>query len=156
MSEEWALTSYCGLYCRDCIPSKKDLYATVVKLAEMLPDVQFEKYAEMKANQTNWSKTNEAFKYYPRFMDVLQAIRGLECPATCREGGGYKQGDCAVRKCAVDKKIAGCWECPEHTNCKLLEPLFKIHPNLPYHLDLIKLEGVENWAKHRRGHYYWQ
>jgi hypothetical protein len=156
MSEEWALTCYCGLYCLDCIPSKKDLYETAAKLKEMLEQLNFDKYAELKANQTYWSKANEAFKHYPQFIEVLQAIRGLECAVYCREGGGYKEGRCEVRNCAVNKQIAGCWECADYRSCKLLEPLLKFHPNLLHHLELIKTEGVENWAGKRKGHYYWQ
>lgn len=155
MSDEWALTCYCGLYCQDCIPSRTEFYTTAAKLEEDLDRLNFHKYAELKANQPYWSKDSEAFKHYSRFIEVLQAIRRLQCPAICREGGGYKEGNCVVRKCAVNRKLAGCWECPEYETCKLLEPLLKIHPNLLFHLDLIKTEGVENWARHRKGHYYW-
>jgi hypothetical protein len=156
MADEWALTCYCGLYCLDCIPSKKDLYETAAKLDSLLSSLQFEKYAALKAGQTYWSPANGAFKHYPQFIEVLKAIQGLECPVNCREGGGYKEGRCEVRNCAVEKKLAGCWECPDFRSCKLLEPLFKFHPNLLYHIELIKTEGVENWAKKRKGHYYWQ
>lgn len=156
MSDEWALTCYCGLYCRDCIPSKKDLYETAAKLEEQLDQLNFDKYAELKAGQTYWSQANEAFKHYPRFIEVLKAIRGLECPSPCRKSGGYKEGRCDVRNCCVDKKLNGCWECSGYKTCKLLGPLLKFHPNLLYHLELIKTEGVENWAGKRKGHYYWQ
>lgn len=156
MADESTLTCYCGLYCLDCIPSQKELYATAAKLEHMLADLQFEKYAEFKANQAHWSKTNEAFKFYPRFIEVLNAIRDLECPATCREGGGYKGGACQVRKCAISKNLTGCWECDDYRACELLQQLTQFHPNLLHHLDLIKTKGVENWARHRMSHYYWQ
>ena len=155
MPDEWALTCYCGLYCLDCIPSKKDLYATTAKLEGILRDLHFEKYAELKASQTYWSKANEAFKHYPEFIKVLQAIGSLQCPSPCREGGGYKEGRCEVRNCAMARKLPGCWECTEYKTCKLLEPLLKFHPNLLYNLELIKPEGVDNWAKKRKGHYSW-
>ena len=121
MADEWALTCYCGLYCLDCIPSQTELYTTAARLEELLTGLQFDKYAELKANQTYWSKANESFKHYPRFIEVLGAIRGLQCHSTCREGGGYKGGTCQVRKCAQNKDLKGCWECPEYKSCRLLE-----------------------------------
>jgi len=156
MDDEWALTCYCGLYCRDCIPSKKDLYEAAARFEEELDLLNFDKYAELKATQTYWSSANRLFKDYPTFIEVLHAIRGLECKVYCREGGGWKEGHCGVRNCCVEKKLDGCWDCAEYKTCKLLEALVKFHPNLLHHLELIKTEGVENWASKRKGHYYWQ
>ncbi len=156
MDDERLLTTYCGLYCRDCIPSRKDLYLTVTKLAELLEELGFDKYAVLKSDQTYWSSANAAFTKYPEFIEVLQAIRGLECKSLCRQGGGWKEGRCEVRNCAVGKELAGCWECPDYRSCELLEPMLKFHPKLLYHLELIKSEGIDNWARKRKGHYYWQ
>lgn len=155
MLNDKALTAYCGLYCRDCIPSHKELFTTTAHLEDILNSLNFDKYATLKAGQTYWAKVNKAFKSYPAFIQVLQAIRGLECKTTCREGGGWKEGRCEVRNCAIEKKLAGCWECTDYKTCKLLEPLLKFHPNLLYHLELIKTEGVENWSRKRKGHYPW-
>jgi hypothetical protein len=155
MPDDSLLTTYCGLYCGDCIPSKKELFAAAAHLQKLLAALQFEKYAELKAGQTYWSQSNSAFRQYPQFLEVLQAIRELECTSTCREGGGWKGGRCAVRNCAMEKGLAGCWECAEYKSCPNLEPLLRFHPNLAYHLELIRSEGVENWASGRKGHYPW-
>jgi hypothetical protein len=155
MTDDNRLTSYCGLYCKDCIPSRSDLYNLAARLQAVLSELKFDRYAELKAGQTYWSESNAIFKDYPRFIEVLQAIRGLECRSTCREGGGWKGEHCPVRNCAIDKGMTGCWECNEYITCGRLEPLLKFHPNLAYHLELIKTEGVDRWADKRRGHYPW-
>ena len=155
MSEEERLTAYCGLYCGDCIPSQRELFATAARLQDLLGALQFEKYAELKAGQTYWSEANSAFKHYPEFLAVLQAIRGLECTATCREGGGWKGGRCKARNCAVENGLAGCWECAGYQGCEHLQPLLNFHPNLAQHLELIKSKGIGEWAAGRRAHYPW-
>jgi hypothetical protein len=155
MDDDSRLTSYCGLYCRDCIPSHKELFSTAARLQELLDQLQFDKYAQLKAGQTYWAASNEVFKHYPEFAEVLQAIRGLECKSLCRDGGGWKGERCQVRNCAIGKKLNGCWECPDYKSCKLIEPLLKFHPNLEHHLELIKSEGVNNWSSKRKGHYPW-
>ena len=155
MHDDRLLTTYCGLYCKDCIPSKKELFWLAARLQGLLQELHFEKYAELKAGQTYWSEANKAFKHYPEFMSVLEAIRNLECKTLCREGGGWKGAQCQVRNCAIEKGLTGCWDCAEYGTCKLLEPLLKFHPNLRYHLELIKKDGIDNWRSKRRAHYPW-
>lgn len=155
MDDDSRLTTYCGLYCKDCIPSHKELYTTAARLHTLLDQLQFEKYAQLKARQTYWSAANHAFQHYPEFIEVLQAIGSLECTSLCRDGGGWKGDRCQVRNCAMEKKLAGCWECPGYKTCEKLSPLLKFHPNLGYHLELIKAEGINNWSSKRKGHYPW-
>jgi len=52
-------TAYCGLYCLDCIPSNEKLFKLIYELENLLEDVNFGKYAELK------SKSNEIFNSYP-------------------------------------------------------------------------------------------
>ncbi len=155
MTDDSRLTSYCGLYCKDCIPSRTDLFDLAARLEDALSELKFDRYAELKAGQTYWSESNAVFNDYRIFVKVLQAIRGLECPSICREGGGWKGEHCPVRNCAVEKGLNGCWDCAEYRTCKHLEPLLKFHPNLAHHLELIKNEGMDKWASKRRGHYPW-
>ena len=155
MPDNSQLTSYCGLYCQDCIPSKTELYAVAARLQGLLEELQLSKYAELKAGQTYWAEANLAFTHYPEFMAVLNAIRGLECTSPCREGGGYKGDRCEIKKCAIAKGFEGCWECGDYQSCKLLVPMKSFHPHLEEHLILIKTEGIKNWSKKRKGHYSW-
>ena len=45
------LTSYCGLCCADCMPSCEELFAPVDRLDQMLEQLQFDLYAELKSAQ---------------------------------------------------------------------------------------------------------
>ncbi len=87
MDEDRLLTTYCGLYCKDCIPSRKDLFTLAARLEEMLQELGFDKYAALKAEQTYWCQANAVFNKYPEFIEVLKAISGLECNSLCTTGG---------------------------------------------------------------------
>ncbi len=148
METEQTYTSYCGLYCRDCIPSNKRLFTLAGELEGRLRELHFEEYATLK------SRGDAAFGDYRTFLKVLQAIRGLECQGPCRAGGG--KTSCAVRDCVLVHQLLGCWECQQYGTCELLDPLKRFHPNLEYHLDLIRREGIYAWSARRKGHYSWQ
>jgi hypothetical protein len=45
------LTAYCGLCCADCMPSCEELFALVERLDQMLEQLQFDLYAELKSAQ---------------------------------------------------------------------------------------------------------
>jgi hypothetical protein len=135
------LTAYCGLCCADCIPSRVEFFALVDRLDQMLEQLQFDKYAELKSAQ------HKEFEDYPIFLSVLRQIEELRCPAPCRQGGGKSY--CEVRECVQGKKLKGCWECKDRPECKLLDRLRRIHPNLDYHLDLIADMGPPKWLEKR-------
>jgi hypothetical protein len=147
MEAERTYTSYCGLYCRDCIPSNRELFATAAELERKLADLHFEEYAAHKA------KGDAVFGGYQGFLKVLQGILGLECKAPCRAGGG--KSACAVRDCVLERQLPGCWDCAGYRSCELLGPLRRFHPNLEHHLDLIRREGIDAWSAKRKGHYSW-
>ena len=142
------LTSYCGLCCADCIPSREEFFTLVSRLEEMLGELKFEYYAELK------SGSNEEFKEYPKFLSILRHIKGLRCARPCRLGGGYPR--CEIRQCAQSKSLKGCWQCEFRKSCALLDRLRGIHPNLDYHLDFIGEVGPANWFEKRKEHYRWQ
>lgn len=139
-------TAYCGLYCLDCIPRNKSLFQQLEELEELLEELKFDKYAELK------SKDTEVLKEYPTFLKVLGEIKTLECLALCTEGGCKE--DCKIRACVKDKRYDGCWECPDFRDCELLLGLKKIHP-LEHNLELIRKHGVNGWSYKRGKHYVW-
>jgi hypothetical protein len=141
-------TALCGLYCLDCIPSHPRLFAMVKELTDLLDELRFEHYAELK------SHTSPVFGGYAQFREVLRSIGDLQCVAPCTKGGG--KPNCEVRACVTSHALAGCWECAEHSVCELLEPLKAVHPNLEHHLALIREHGPDGWADKRRAHYRWQ
>ncbi len=140
-------TARCGLYCRDCIPANKALFATVDRLEGLLTELDFAKYAAYKATG------NAAFAGYPTFAAVLTAIKGLECRKQCGDGGG--NAGCAVKKCAAGKNYAGCWECAAVRECGLLAPLKANHEDLEHNLTMIREHGLDEWAPKRGRHYRW-
>ena len=142
------LTSYCGLCCVDCIPSHERFFALVNRLDEMLEELQFEQYAELK------SEVIKEFKEYPKFLSILHHIKELRCSSPCRLGGGYPQ--CKIRHCAQSKNLKGCWQCEVRCECAFLDRLRSVHPNLDYHLDLIDEIGHSKWFEKRKEHYRWQ
>ena len=141
-------TALCGLYCRDCIPSQGRLFELVNNLKEALNKLQFENYAELKSN------TNPIFKEYRRFLEMLDAIAQLKCKAPCTDGGC--KIDCRIRPCVHEHNLSGCWECANYRTCPFLEDLKKVHPNLEFHLGLIRDLGEEEWVSKRKKHYRWQ
>jgi hypothetical protein len=147
MTGDKKFTSYCGLYCLDCIPSNKELFSTVRELENQLSNLRFARYAELK------SKGNDAWEDYPKLIEILKEIGKLESSAPCREGC---QANCRIRECVLNKNYNGCWECDNYRNCELLQPLKEIHTNLEYHLELIQKEGLENWSVKRKSHYSWE
>ena len=147
MTRDKRYTSYCGLYCLDCIPSNKKLFLTIKELEKQLEDLEMTKYAEIR------SETNEAFGSYPRFLEVLREIGRLESSAPCREGC---RPNCRIIVCALSRNYEGCWECQDYRSCELLARLKQIHPCLEYHLELIDKDGPDNWSAKRGKHYFWQ
>ncbi len=142
------LTSYCGLCCSDCIPSRASFFALADGLERELVALRFDEYAALKG------EGDETFRDYPTFLSVLEAIRELRCPGPCREGGG-KPG-CAIRDCARERGHEGCWECETRPLCERLARLRAAHPHLDPHLDLIHELGPAGWFEQRQAHYRWQ
>jgi hypothetical protein len=140
-------TAPCGLCCLDCIPSRHGFFQAVRALEDQLGKLRFHYYAELKARQI------PALADYARFLEVLNAIESLECPAPCMDGGGSP--DCRVKACVAERGLRGCWQCDERRGCDRLAPLLRVHPNLLRHLDLIAEHGPVGWLEHRGPHYRW-
>lgn len=141
-------TSYCGLYCLDCIPSNTKFFSLIQELDNGLKRLQFDEYAKLK------SHAHPKLSDYQTFLNVLGEIKSLRCALPCRLGGGNPE--CNIRRCCQGKKVHGCWECDERIACKLLDRLKEVHPNLLYHRDLIREYGPDNWHQKRKVHYKWQ
>lgn len=140
-------TACCGLYCKDCIPSNEPLFATAAALEKMLSDLQFERYAALKARQ------HPAFEHYPAFARVLAELKELRCSSLCTEGGCTV--DCRIRACVQEKGFRGCWECAGFEGCGLLEPMVAHHPDLRHNLQMIGQYGPDDWSERRGRHYRW-
>ena len=148
MNDNERNTAYCGLFCTDCIPSDRRLFEVADELSDLLRQVGFEHYAALKAKRIS------ALEGYPTFAQVLREICSLRCAASCRDGGGNPE--CRVRKCALDRSYAGCWECDAFAACELLQPLRDFHgDNINHNLEMIRRHGLAKWTPYRRKHYPW-
>jgi hypothetical protein len=149
MKNDREQTACCGLYCGDCIPANQSLFDTAAKLRQQLEDCQFGEYAAYK------SAGNKTFGAYQTFREVLDAILTLQCPKTCFLGGG--KPDCAIRICARDRQLEGCWQCAGFETCERLAPMPVCHGDTVKHnLRMIRRHGVEHWSHARGKHYVWQ
>ncbi|HEY3273707.1 MAG TPA: DUF3795 domain-containing protein [Methanocella sp.] len=147
MSGDDRYTAYCGLYCKDCIPSNERLFATVDSLDALLEEVRFENYAALKA------KGLPVFADYVTFKSVLRELKTLRCKALCTEGGCKE--NCRIRGCVMEKGIRGCWLCEKFEACELHESLKSYHPALVHNLLMIKSYGPDDWSDKRGKHYRW-
>lgn len=145
-------TSYCGLYCEDCIPGDARLYAAIESLLRLFDEVGMNKYAAFSASKS------AVFEKYPEAVTVLRELLKLRCSGSCRRGPVSElgcAGDCAIRTCAMEKGYEGCWDCDEHRDCLRLERLTGFHPSVARTLDTISSEGINAWAQKRGPHYPW-
>ncbi|MBN2853332.1 MAG: DUF3795 domain-containing protein [Clostridia bacterium] len=145
-------TAYCGLYCKDCIPSNEKLFTLVNELDQLLEELNFEKYAAVK------SKRSSIFDKYDDFKSVLMEIKKIECKKGCFRGPESLLGcskNCQIRECVIEKHLNGCWECEEYGKCSKLEKHKTFHPGLENNLDMIKEFGIDNWIDKRGIHYHW-
>jgi hypothetical protein len=152
MNDNIKYTSFCGLYCKDCIPSNNELFATIDKLKDLLDELGFAHYAKFKSTRI------KAFESYGAFREMLTEIKKLKCETNCFEGPVSEYGcneNCDMRRCVIAKKIAGCWECDEYKVCRKLEPHKKFHPGMEHNLNMIKEFDIENWLDKKGKHYIW-
>lgn len=145
-------TSYCGHYCKDCIPGNLYLYDTVRTLIKELDDKKLELYCNFK------TKRYPEFEDYDKFRAYLDSILKMECTNGCREDRMLGYGcphDCSVEKCVKDKGLLGCWECDVFEECEKILHRLNLHPNMLENLRAIKKHGIDNWLEHRGRHYFW-
>ena len=146
------LTSYCGLWCNDCIPANERLYALTSELSHILIDIGFKNYADFK------SKRVPEFKDYDTFIRVLNAFEKLHCYNYCRKGPCSEAGcaqSCIIRICAIEKGYEGCWDCDLYSTCEHIEKMERFHPDIKQNLYMIKEHGTKDWKEYRGKHYKW-
>ena len=117
------LAGYCGLYCGACAIKNGQIRDMAKALQGMLKAYGYADWAPMVAEFV------PATRHYPEFEGVLEWLTAQDCEG-CLTGGGNPQ--CAIRICAREKGLAGCWECTEVT-CE-------------------KLQGIDQGASENRQH----
>lgn len=133
-------TTYCGLYCDDGSFGQ----GTIPDLArDLRKELRKARFAEI-ANTIPFPE----FKKYDDCYEVLGAMVKLRCNG-CR--GGSRSKFCNIAKCAINKEVAGCWECAGFESCKKLDFLVAVHGDAHIkNLRSIKKSGVDGFVEGKR------
>ncbi len=96
------LVAYCSLYCPKCYKM------TISEAAEALKNELENPHFRGKEQFLSES-----------FLENLNDLIKIRCTKICKEGGG--NSECQIRKCCVQKRIDGCWECTDFEICGKLK-----------------------------------
>lgn len=163
----------CGLTCCDCMFYKTEIFDSARKLSQLIDESQINIFLSlMSKNEVNSAvayhlnedkdKFNRNFKPFENmdiFLEVLNGLANIQCKTTCRESGGCSMcgttKECSAIKCLKDKKLNGCWECPDNTNCSNLIFLRKSYgETIDDNYKIINEKGIQ--ALHSRGNNYYE
>ena len=100
-TQDGILTTYCGLYCGDCIRHQSKASDLAHKLSLELKSIEFDKYAQVKSSQM------EEFERYQEFISLLDEIVKLKYDTPCRSGGDGSLKKCEIKKCVLSKGFSG-------------------------------------------------
>jgi len=129
------LAAYCGLYCGACAIKNGQIRNTAGALQGMLAAYGYANWAPLLAEFV------PATKHFPEFEGVLGWLTAQDCEG-CPAGGGNPQ--CAIRLCAREKGLAGCWECTE-VACEKLQGIDQGYPGAAESRQRIRQVGLEAW-----------
>jgi hypothetical protein len=165
----------CGLVCCDCLFYKPELYATAGQLRDLIQSSQLDTLLRLVVAHQGWNgiarhlgqdsslvqKQFEPFAKLPDFMQVLEGIINLQCPATCREAGGCSIGGtthaCDALKCIQANGFDGCWQCQDYETCDKLSFLRRNYgETINGNLSIIKNEGIQAVKSRGDRYYAWQ
>ncbi len=114
--------SYCALYCGNCFIRMEVISDLARRVLDEFETVKFSRWAGELSHLVPEMK---AFEKYRDCIDVLECWdTGMRCNKSCREGGG--SAGCDIRRCCIENRFNGCWQCDAFETCdKLgrLEPL---------------------------------
>jgi hypothetical protein len=135
--EKLDLTGFCGLYCEDCGFKKGrvndlaqemlDEFAAIRmdRIAEVIPFLDNEKYIQVK--------------------EFLATIASMKCTG-CRDS--VRSQFCDAARCAREKGLSGCWQCPGFSACSSLDLLAHVHGDAHIrNMQRINEIGLDAWVK---------
>lgn len=122
--------AYCGLFCGLCA-MKSRIPRTASALRDIMSREGWEFYGEFVLDGFGpfWKALNTVAGY------------GETCPG-CR--GGCGNPECGIRKCATERGMALCSECPDHP-CVHVQALAQRYPNLLGDARRQREVGVRQW-----------
>jgi hypothetical protein len=140
MGEAPDLLAYCGLYCGDCAGHSGDISEAARSLLDVLERYRFERTAA--------SLFKNEIPDYAGFREALEFVSGLTCPARCRQ---REDPACCIAKCAIGKRLAGCYECDDFRRCEKLAGLEELHgDSCVRNIESIRKMGPEVWVAEGR------
>jgi hypothetical protein len=165
----------CGLTCCDCLFYKPEIYETAKQLRDLIQSSQLDTFLKLIVRYQGWNgiakhlgqestvleKHFEPFAKLPDFMEVLEGIINLQCPATCREAGGCSIGGithtCDALRCIQANGFEGCWQCQDFEACDKLSLLRRNYgETIVGNLRTIRDEGIEAVTSRGNRYYAWQ
>lgn len=95
---------FCGIWCGSCAVGNGALKELTKKYEEIIKVYGLEELAPKDFD-------------FKEFMKGLTLIQTISLCQGCLKGGGNL--DCEIRKCALNRKIAECYECISQRNVKI-------------------------------------
>ena len=129
--------SYCGLWCGSCAVGN----GTLVEMSKRYEEI-IRKYGVDQWGPRDFDVAE--------FMKGLKSIQNMHVCQGCLKGDG--KSDCAIRDCALSKKLAECSGCSEYLTCKNTEALKKVREGALDVYMLVKTEKanrkelIEKWT----------
>lgn len=139
--------SYCSLYCGTCFLLHDQVPDQAMALLNKFKEIEFDKWGKGLAAMSTEMK---AFEHVDECYGVLAAWDHMRCSKPCRERGGSSA--CKVRACCLEKRLAGCWECPDCLQCAWLEEMKQVNGEMNMNnIREIRSQGVEAFVQARLG-----
>ncbi len=112
-------------------------------------------------NTEKFADNFKMFSKLPDFLEVLDGLINIQCKTTCQESGGCSMcgstKECATIKCIKEKKLNGCWECPENKKCpELAFQRASYGKTIDENFNIINEHGIEAVPSRDGDYYEWQ
>ncbi|MCL1810717.1 MAG: DUF3795 domain-containing protein [Methanomassiliicoccaceae archaeon] len=121
---------YCGLYCENCA-----VKARVEPAARVL-------YKEMR--DAGFEEVIDAIPGGGGFWPFLKGMAEDGACTSCKDRGGHP--GCAIRICAMEKKVEMCALCGSYP-CEKIAGFLERLPFVKIDNDLLRTEGIDAWSK---------
>jgi hypothetical protein len=140
--------AYCGLFCGDCVIRTGKIGSLAGDLLKIIKTGDFQKLCAglpvvLPVPFKTLEKSDDC-------TEVLEAMCQLNCELACKQGGGSSQ--CLIKKCCIEKKLDGCWQCSAFEDCETLAWLKPVHIDAHLkNLRILRDRGIEAFltgAKH--------
>jgi hypothetical protein len=125
------LITYCGLYCSLCAERSR----IPEKARELIAALEIEGYPR-------WAKHLPEFNEFWAFINRL--VENSE--KRCCKSGGCGSPVCSIRKCAKERGVEICDQCPDFP-CKRIHGIAKGYPTLLYDAKRRQEIGVDAWIE---------